>query len=410
MPVNMSTISVNQFSRVHAGDQTAFAQFCFLLLLLPISPIIALLLSVLFFIGHPSRRMAVYSSLIIGLSMAAMSYFIEYYYYVDMQRWMNECSYYQGKPLGSIFSSLNPDHEDLLLWNVWCWIVGNTGNLALLQASAAFIGYSLLLWPFFDLYARRRLKIKAFLYVLLLASMMVPMQGIVGNVRSTIGCIVIGFAIYLRTLGGKSYIVSYLLAFLTIFLHSSMLLAFVLMIVQPFVQKKAWFASLIIFISVATIAILSNVILATGILGDGILRKVLETASIYAEGTEFDQQYVTSFYSRIVTIINVLFYILLTFKVYKTKQVNSEYATSIAAYAGLDLTMVNVGSRIKYIPLLVGLQTMLGAAFEDDGDALTDLMLFVLAASQALLSFYSFMVTFNFDRVLLSGLFWIGSL
>ena len=74
-----------------------------------------------------------------------------------------------------------------------------------------------------------------------------------------------------------------------------------------------------------------------------------------------------------------------------------------------DLTMVNVGSRIKYIPLLVGLQTMLGAAFEDDGDALTDLMLFVLAASQALLSFYSFLVTFNFDRVLLSGLFWIGS-
>lgn len=409
MPVNMSTIPVNQFSRVHAGDPTAFAQFCFLLLLLPISPIIALLLSVLFFIGYPSRRMAVYSSLIIGLSMAAMSYFIEYYYYVDMQRWMNECSYYLGKSLSSISSSLNPDHEDLLFWNLWCWIVGNTGDLALLQASAAFIGYSLLLWPFFDLYARRRLKIKGFLYVLLLASMMVPMQGIVGNVRSTIGCIVIGFAIYLRTLGGKLYIASYVLAFLTIFLHSSMLLAFVLMIVQPFVQKKAWSASLFIFISVAAITVLSNVILATGIIGDGILRKVLETASIYAEGTEFDQQYVTSFYSRIVAIINVLFYVLLTYKICKTKQVNSEYTTSIAAYAGLDFTMVNVGSRIKYIPLLVGLHTMLGAAFEDDGDSLTDLMLFVLAASQALLSFYSFMVTFNFDRVLLSGLFWIGS-
>lgn len=63
---------------------------------------------------------------------------------------MVECGYYDGRNILSIGTSLNEDHNGLLVWNFLCWVTGNIGDLRLLQSLAAFFGYGLIAWLMMD--------------------------------------------------------------------------------------------------------------------------------------------------------------------------------------------------------------------------------------------------------------------
>ena len=82
--------------------------------------------------------MAVVCAFGIGFSAALAAHGIVYNHSVDMTRWMVECRYYDGRSILSIGTSLNEDHNGLLVWNLLCWITGNIGNLGSSSHSLRF--------------------------------------------------------------------------------------------------------------------------------------------------------------------------------------------------------------------------------------------------------------------------------
>ena len=133
-----------------AGRGNALGMVFFLGVCAIVSPLLAVFLSLLVFTGAPTKKMAVACALGVGFSAALVAHGIVYNHPVDMTRWMVECAYYDGRNILSIGTSLNEDHNGLLVWNFLCWVTGNIGDLRLLQSLAAFFGYGLIAWLMMD--------------------------------------------------------------------------------------------------------------------------------------------------------------------------------------------------------------------------------------------------------------------
>ena len=72
--------------------------------------------------GPLQRRWRLPAPLGLGFSAALVAHGIVYNHPVDMTRWMVECGYYDGRNILSIGTSLNEDHNGLLVWNFLCWV------------------------------------------------------------------------------------------------------------------------------------------------------------------------------------------------------------------------------------------------------------------------------------------------
>lgn len=139
----MKTLSISsggmpQRTLSMAGRGNALGMVFFLGVCAIVSPLLAVFLSLLVFTGTPTKKMAVACALGVGFSAALVAHGIVYNHPVDMTRWMVECRYYDGRNILSIGTSLNEDHNGLLVWNFLCWVTGNIGDLRLLQSLAAF--------------------------------------------------------------------------------------------------------------------------------------------------------------------------------------------------------------------------------------------------------------------------------
>lgn len=386
-----------------------------LLLLSLTSPILAVCFAVYFFVNIPSNRNAVACSIGIAFSAALIAHGIVYKHDVDMTRWMLECEYYDGKGILSIWNSLNEDHNGLLVWNLLCWITGNSGDLRLLQSLAAFMGYGLISWTMMNVYAKERTKPSIFVAVLVFLFLAIPVQPIVGNVRSALGCLLCAAAFCSRTsYGPKGSIGSLVLIAIACLIHFSMVLPLAIFIFQPLISRKPLLSSiacaLVLFIGLAA----SPILLEIGIFGDvPVVSNILQKAAFYSSGTQWDQEMAKDFLSNLSHVLSLLMLGLICLRLFRLNLHNNLASVTllmIACVVVMEFSFVNVGNRLKYIPIMLFSVLMI----EDGGKdriasmkltSIYDAAMFTSAFIVCLISMYRFIPSFNYIQVIFQAVF-----
>lgn len=374
-----------------------------------LSPALAVCVSLALFIGDPTRKMAVVCALGIAASMALLVSGIEYRHAVDMTRWMTECQFYAGKGILAIFTSSNTDHASLVVWNLWCWFVGNSGNLNMLQISGSFVGFGLVSWMLMDACAREQTDAVAFLSLFIFAALAVHMQAIVAYMRSTLGCILCATAFYVRrSYQYKASIPSLILILLACGIHSAMLIGLALFFLQPFIARNPKSAAFACAVGLMVAVSLASVLATSDFLNNvPMIRDALNKAYFYTVGTEWDQEQAEDALAVAGHIFSVALLVLLLFRSFLTSQ--HDYRFSIMLVSGLcviamETTLVNVGNRLIYIPLLLGTTLCLS---NDGRKSLADMkwpllldpVMFAVAAAVCLIAFRSFIPSFNYIEV-----------
>ena len=374
-----------------------------------VSPLFALCLSLFLFTGNPTRKQALACAFGVAVAMSLIVSGIEYRHPVDVTRWIAECQFYTGQGPVSVLSSSNPDHEGLLIWNIWCWIVGNSGNMALLQTSGAFIGFGLVSWMLMDACARENTEAIAFLALFVFVVLAVHMQAIVAYMRSTIGCILCATAFYLRrSCAIRDSILPLLLILLACGIHTSMVVALALFILQPLIARNPKTGALICAVGLAAVASAATYLITSHVLdGLPLIGDAIRKASIYTEGTNWDQEQANNSIAIIGHILSMALLVVLLFRSFLTSQNDYRFPAvlvmSFCVFA-MEVTLVNVGNRLMYIPLLIGSTLCLSneerkRLSEKRWPLLLDLGLFVLALLVCLIAFSDFIPSFNYAEV-----------
>ncbi len=394
---------------ISCGGDSAFGIAVLITVTAFFSPVLALCLSTILFAGNPSRKMAASCAFGIAVSMALITSGIEYRHPVDVTRWMAECQFYTGKDFLSVLSSSNADHDSLIVWNVWCWLVGNSGNLALLQVSGSFVGFGLTSWVVMDACARERTDTVAFIALFIFVVLAVHMQAIVAYMRSTLGCILCATAFYIRrSYGVKDSILSLLLILLACGIHTSMVVAFALFILQPFIAKNPKSGALICALALAAVASAATFLITSHVLdGLPLVGDAIRKASVYTEGTGWDQQQAKDSLAVAGHVLSMILLGMLLLRTFLTSQDDYRFPVmlvmSFCVFA-MEATLVNVGNRLIYIPLLIGSTLCLNneerkALSKQRWPLLLDLCLFVVAALVCLLALRDFVPSFNYIGV-----------
>lgn len=417
----MKTLSISsggmpQRTLSMAGRGNALGMVFFLGVCAIVSPLLAVFLSLLVFTGTPTKKMAVACALGVGFSAALVAHGIVYNHPVDMTRWMVECRYYDGRNILSIGTSLNEDHNGLLVWNFLCWVTGNIGDLRLLQSLAAFFGYGLIAWLMMDRCAEETTDAWAFLPLMVFIFFAVPSQPLIGNVRSALGCVICSVAICKR----RSYVFrdslpSLALIIVACLIHNSMLLVLVLFLVQPILERNPVRNSIICVVAVVTMISVASVLLASHLFdGVPVITSVLKKASFYTIGTEWDQEQADNLLSNLSHVFSLLLLGVLLLRIYATRQRDGRTALVLVltmCVIAMELTLVNVGNRLKFIPILIGSTYLLnnkgrGLAVDSRWPILADAVLMLLAMAVWLISMASFIPSFNYVEVMKSAVFY----
>lgn len=385
-----------------------------------VSPLFAVFLSLVLFSGNRTKRMAFAASGGVAFAAAFAAHGIEYKHAVDMTRWMTECLYYSGRGIDTVFTSMNEDHSGLLVWNLACWVCGNVGDLHLLQSFAAFAGYGLMTWLMLSNAAEEGTPLRALLPAMLFLFFAVPTQPIVGNVRSSVGCIICACAFCgRRGYGFRESIPGFALIVAACLLHNSMVIALAIYLVQPLIARAPVKSSIVLSLCVLIIVGGSATLLASGLF-DGIpfIKMVLQKASFYTTGTEYDQERANSFLSNVSHALCMVLLVLLFVRVLVTRQRGGRAAVVLAftlCVVAMEVTLVNVGMRLQYIPILIGSTLLLNnrgreKAIAERWPLLIDALLFLIALFICFISMSSFIPSFNYQEVMMSMVFFPGSI
>lgn len=385
-----------------------------------VSPLLTVLFSLLVFTGSPTKKMAIACALGIGFSAALVAHGIVYNHPVDMTRWMVECRYYDGRSILSIGTSLNEDHNGLLAWNLLCWITGNVGDLRLLQSLAAFFGYGLIAWLMMDKCAEESTDEWAFLPLILFVFLAVPTQPLIGNVRSALGCAICAVAICKRrSYGFRESLPSLVLVIVACLIHSSMLLVLLLFLFQPILERNPVRNSIVCVVAVVVVISAASVLLASHLFdGTPVITTVLKKASFYTTGTEWDQDQAGDLLSNLSHVFSLLLLGVLLLRIYATRQRDGRTAFVLVltmCVIAMELTLVNVGNRLKFIPILIGSTCLFnnkgrGLAVDSRWPILADAVLMLLAIAVWLISMASFIPSFNYVEVMKDAVFYPLSL
>jgi hypothetical protein len=384
-----------------------------------ISPLFGALFALVLFATNRTRGMAAAASIGIAFAAAFAAHGIEYKHATDMTRWMIECGYYAGEPLSSIFTSLNGDHQNLWIWNLACWVCGNIGDLHLLQSMAAFIGYGLMSWLMFSNAAEEKTSLWALIPALLFLFLAVPTQPIVGNVRSTVGCIMCAVAFCGRKgYSFKESLPGFVLIVVACLIHDSMVIALAIYLVQPLIARAPVKFSIILALCILVLVGGSSLLYASGIFnGIPFMQTILQKASFYTTGTEWDQEQATDALSNVRHILCLVLLALLFVRVLVTGQRGGRTAVVLAVTLcvfAMEATLVNVGNRLQYIPILIGATLLLNnqgreIAAGERWPLFIDAVMLVVAFAICMISMSSFIPSFNYGEVMKAMVFFPGS-
>ena len=321
-----------------------------------ISPLMVLFLAPLTFVKRPSHADAIVASLAIGLGFALVCHGITYSDpEVDALRIMHECAATKGLPLFDVLANPPSETTSLFVLNLWEWIVGQIGDLQLFQAIAAFLGYSMLAWLMFDCRASGRCTKSEFASMLVFVLVAVPMQTVVGNVRSTLVCIMAATAFYIQSKREVPSISALCLLIASCGIHVIGFFGLLLWAFRKPASAHPWKVSVAFMGGIALVSffafVLSSYFSSLGFIND-FLQKLL----LYKEGTDYDQANAGKLTTQLTHAMELLLLCLMVLRLKvagRKSPLVSLSIVSIACTFATELLLVNVGTRLMYLPLLM---------------------------------------------------------
>ena len=386
----------------------------YLLLIAFISPMMVLFLAPFTYAKHPSRSDAILASIAIGLAFALVCHGIIYSNVeVDALRIAHECM--ATRHMSLAYAITNPPSESvsLIVLNLWEWVVGQLGDPNLFQASAAFFGYSMLAWLMFDCLLTGNCTKSEFATMFVFVLVAVPMQTIVGNVRSTLVCIMAAVAFYIQSKSERTSVLALGLLVVACGIHVIGPIGLLLWFVRKIAISHPWKLSVAFVVGFAFLSLFSFVI-SSYFSGLAFVNDFMQKLMLYTEGTSYDQASAGQFMTKLTHFMGLLLLCMVLFRLMVSGRKSKLIPLSIVATActfATEFLLVNVGTRLIYLPLLMSSCAFL-CGERDTGSnrqaslvVLLDFLIFVTAFALSSYSWMRFLATFNWGDVFLSMAF-----
>lgn len=374
-----------------------------------LSPALVLLFT---FKSTEINKSAYLPALMIGFSMAVVFYGYIPDQGADIIRHVRWLAYYRNIPIWKCFDA---GHYSLTYtWDLWSWIIAQTNNENLLQASGAFIGYTLSSYIVFDTFRFIEGKNRKglFLSFFILICMIAP-NGVAIGIRNTNAFIICGFAFYMFFRKRINYLTTFILLMVGVLLHHAAALALIIWVLFPLFKKNKKVASIVSFFSCLSFELIYSRLLLP-LVGGGqggiaaLFEDVVDNAYIAFEGRDlFRYTSLNSTVNKWAGIILVLLIILHNSKALKNadEQSSSSYSMmtdlhylSIFIFVialGLSITFALNGNRfiglagiVAIAPLSYSIEKK-NLSFVFRTNEMLDLLLFMVSIAELLLHMYS---------------------
>ena len=141
----------------------------------------------------------------------------------DIFRHFISMNSYKNIPLWQCFGN-STFQSGVFTWDLWLWVIARFNNMQLLQASGAFVAYTVLTWMIFDYACFNCLKMKQWITTLLIGVTIVPILDIGIGIRYANAFIIAGYAFYRHYIKNIGIIQTICGLLAAVFLHHAMIL------------------------------------------------------------------------------------------------------------------------------------------------------------------------------------------
>lgn len=283
-----------------------------------ISPIVGIALSILLFAQKRSPKSA---AIIFGISMALMLYCYIPDSENDIFRHFIAMDVYKNIPVWQCFGR-SRFQSGVFTWDLWLWIMAQFNNMQLLQASGAFIGYTILAWIVFDYACVSHLKNKQWITILLVSLTIVPILDIAIGIRNANAFIIVASAFYRYYVKNTGIVQTVCALLVALFLHHAVIPIIAAWVVLPLFSKHKGICALatVVFLSAFTSYAQTISVAETNNIVGILYNSIIGTTQIYTSYA------VTSFHSLFTRYLQMLFAAVLlarTYVVFSKKHIDS---------------------------------------------------------------------------------------
>lgn len=278
------------------------------LVLLPLALVSPLLTLVASFGISDFRNRPVQLSMFSGVCFAVTFYGLRQDENSDIFRHMSLIDNYVGLDLFHSFGAGN--YNMLFAWDVWNWLIAKTGDPYLLQSSAAFIGYAIIVYIPVD-YSRWIGASQVSTVVAVIAAVcFIPTLPLVAGIRSTIAALLCALGAYLYSVGKRGLLASFCLMAIGTMIHPIAIIGLGLFILASITVKRPVVGATIAFVLAYTIGITSRHFLpflsgSGPIMGD-LLTSSIESLLGYQEGDAWTEAHSSSLNTRVNLFVSML--------------------------------------------------------------------------------------------------------
>lgn len=259
-------------------------------------------------------RRAASTSLLIGLCMAVICLGLRHSaegtaFEGDISRYATYVDVYCGKGLFEAFSLPSDPFESYPLTTLWFWLVSQTGYDYSIQASAAFVNYSIISYCWLDYsnregFSHRRTLISAGLIVCAF-----PLFYSLSALRSTTALLLQALAVYLELYRGERNAAIIPLYVLPCLLHSTCYLVLIVRLIYQLFRESPRFVFFSGVVSIPLALAFSSVLSP---LFSAFNVNIIDMLSAYSDytGTHADASS-SALYYLVLKIVNIVFIFLL---------------------------------------------------------------------------------------------------
>lgn len=254
------------------------------------------------------------SALLFGIVVSAAIYGYSADLDNDIYRHMQSMMLYSSVPFYDAFDLLKNNGWNIsavYTWDIWLWVISKLDNAYLLQASGAFVGYTLISYMVLSLANQKNLLMKEWFPFYGMAILSFPILEIINGIRSANAFILCTVACYLYYFKRKRKFIACILLIVALFLHHGAIIPICAWFTLPLLNRyKKTTILLIIFLFLGLYKYQESILFLIGEShsSGGLISNSLYTASAYSQ-SDFNN----SFHAIVSMVWRLGFSIILTY-------------------------------------------------------------------------------------------------
>ena len=252
---------------------------------------------------------------LIALFVAVLAYAYEPTGNTDLIRYFAKVERYKNAPISSVFSlEFSSRKENLVLFELICWVIAKIGDVHLLPFFSAFFTYYIGLYLTYDIWTNdeRPFRSGACLFYVICLLLSLHFFNIVNSIRNVLAFALIALAAYRDIIKRKFNIGTILLYIIPLFLHTSSLLFIIARLLSSVKGKKFFGICLATALSNPILQLISPIVLKGGVpdnIVGGLFYNLVYKSDRYFAYTSTSGY--AAVYARTTTYLRILYIMLM---------------------------------------------------------------------------------------------------